>query len=121
MLKHNLKYTSTRRHVHKTSLSSSEYRPELENTPYCSDEHTIIYQNFLGMLRWTCELGRADVLHQSSLLPQYMASPREGHLQQALNMFKCIKHNVTTEWLIFDPLDYEINWITIRPDELHAK
>ena len=34
-------------------------------------------------------------------------------------MFKYIKHNVTTGWLIFDPLDYEINWVPIRPDELH--
>ena len=68
-----------------------------------------------------CELERVDVLHETSLLSQYMVSPREGHLQQALNVFKYIKHNVSAGWLIFDPLDYEINWVPIRSDELHPK
>ena len=121
MQEHNLKYTSTRRQGHKTPLSSSDYRPELDSTSYCSDELTTIYQNLMGMLRWMCELGRVDVLHEAALLSQYMASPRDGHLQQALNIFKYIKHNVTTGWLIFDPLDYEINWVPIRSDELHPK
>ena len=119
MLKHNLTFSSTRRQGHKTPFSSSEYRPELENTPYCTDEHTTVYQNLMGMLRWMCELGRIDVLHEASLLSQYMSSPRTGHLQQAVNMFRYIKYNVTSGWLIFDPLDYDINWIPIRPDELH--
>ena len=108
MLKHNLKYTSTRRHSHKTPLSSSEYRPELDSIPYCSDEHTTIYQYLMGMHRWMCELGRVGVLHKGSLLFQYIASSCEGHLQQTLNIFKYIKHNITTGWLIFDKLDYEI-------------
>ena len=73
------------------------------------------------MLRWMCELGRIDVLHEAALLSQYMASPRDGHLQQPLNIFKYIQHNVTTGWIIFDPLDYEINWVPIRPDKLHPK
>ena len=38
MLKNNLSFTSTRRQGSKTLFSSSDYRPELENTPYCNDE-----------------------------------------------------------------------------------
>jgi len=119
MLKNNLSFSSTRRQGSKTPFSSSDYRPELENTPYCNDEHTTVYQNLMGMLRWMCELGRIDILHESSLLSQYMAAPRSGHLQQAVNVFKYIKHNLTSGWLIFDPLDFDINWVPIRPDELH--
>ena len=48
-----------------------------------------------------------------------MAAPRSGHLQQVLNIFKYIKHNITSGWLIFDPLDFDIDWVPIRPDELH--
>ena len=73
----------------------------------------------MGMLRWMIELGRIDILHESSLLSQYMAAPRSGHLQQALNIFKYIKHNITSGWFIFDPLDFDIDWVPIRPDELH--
>ena len=28
---------------------------------------------------------------------------------------------MSTEWLIFDPLGYEISWVPIRPDKLHPK
>ena len=41
----------------------------------------------IGMLRWATELGRVDVLHEVSLLSQYQASPRQGHLEQALHIF----------------------------------
>ena len=87
MRKHNCVYSSTRRHGSKSPFSSSNYRPELKITSYCNDEHTSIYRNLIGVLRWMCELDRIDILHEFSLLSQYMASPRQGHLQQAFNMF----------------------------------
>ena len=34
-------------------------------------------------------------------------------------MFKYLKDNLTKGLIIFDPLDYEINWVPIRADELH--
>ena len=121
MLKHKFSYSSTRRHGSKSPFSSSEYRPELESSQYCSDKHTTIYQNLMGMLRWMCELGRIDILHEASLLSQYMSSPRQGHLQQAFNVFYYLNHNLAKGWLIFDPLDYDINWVPIRNDELHPQ
>ena len=39
------------------------------------------------MLRWATELGQVDVLHEVSLLSQYQAAPRQGHLEQALHIF----------------------------------
>ena len=43
-----------------------------------------VYQNLIGVLRWLIELGRIDVLLEVSLLSQYLAAPRIGHLQQLL-------------------------------------
>ena len=113
-----LQYTSTRRHGTMTPFSSSEYRPELEASDYCNDDLTTVYLNLMGMLRWMIELGRVDMLHEASPLSQYMALPRTGHLQQALNIFKYIKANANQGWLVYDPLDYDIDWKPIRPNEV---
>ena len=118
MDKHKLQYTSTRRHGTRTPFSSSEYRPELEASDYCNDDLTTVYLNLMGMLRWMIEIGRVDMLHEASLLSQYMALPRTGHLQQALNIFKYIKANANQGWLVYDPLDYDIDWKPIRPNEV---
>jgi len=37
------------------------------------------------------ELGRVDILHEISVLSQYQASPREGHMQQLLHIFAYLK------------------------------
>jgi hypothetical protein len=39
------------------------------------------------MLRWATELGRVDILFEVSILSQYQASPREGHLGQVMHIF----------------------------------
>ena len=118
MQKHNLEYTASRRHGTKTPFSTSEYKPELEATNYCDADLHTIYLNLMGMLRWMIELGRVDILHEASLLSQYMALPRLGQLQQALNMFKNIKANLKQGWLVFDPLDYDIEWTPFRENEI---
>ena len=43
-----------------------EYKPELDVTEECDEEH---------------ELGRFDILLEVSLMSQYQANPREGHLE----------------------------------------
>ncbi|KAI2511710.1 Reverse transcriptase (RNA-dependent DNA polymerase) [Fragilaria crotonensis] len=40
-----------------------------------------------GILRWATEIGRVDILLEVSLLSQYQANPREGHLEQLLHVF----------------------------------
>jgi hypothetical protein len=43
------------------------------------------------MLRWATELGRVDILFEVSILSQYQASPREGHLGQVMHIFAFLK------------------------------
>ena len=119
MDKNDLKYPSTRRHGSSTPFSSASYRPELDSTEFCDANHTSIFQNLIGILRWLCELGRLDVLHETALLSQYLVAPRLGHLDQALNIFKYMKNNLK-KWLLFDPCMFEIIW-TPQKDEPHPK
>eukprot|EP00980_Cylindrotheca_fusiformis_P014195 scaffold3727_cov54-Cylindrotheca_fusiformis.AAC.1 len=61
--------------------------PELDGSPELDSEGTQFFQELIGILRWATELGRVDVLHEVSILSQYQAGPREGHLEQALRIF----------------------------------
>ena len=85
MKEHKLQYESKR--YSKTPFTSSSYRPELDATEFCEPSMIAFYQNMIGILRWACELGRLDVLLETSLLSQYMVAPRMGHLKQAVNVF----------------------------------
>ena len=63
------------------------YVPELDATKELGTDDIRFYQEMIGMLHWATELGRVDVLHEISILSQYQASPREGHLEQLIHIF----------------------------------
>ena len=109
MNEHNLRYSSTKRHGRNTPFSSSDYRPELDSSDLCSHDLANLFQQLIGILRWICELGRIDILHEVSILSQYLAQPRIGHLQQATNIFYYLKHH-TKSWIVLDPTSFEIEW-----------
>lgn len=117
MKKYDIEPSSTRRQGRDTPFSSSDYRPELDSSEYLNDELMTVYQNLIGMLRWLCELGRVDIIHETTLLSQYMVQPRLGHMTQALNIFKYLKINDVKGWMIFDPYDFDIDWRSFRDDE----
>lgn len=84
----------------KSPLSSG-YRPELDITPELNSERQNYYQGLIGVLRWICELGRIDILNPISLLSRYLASAREGHLDQVFHVFAYLKaHDRST--MVFD-------------------
>ena len=113
MKNHNLVYTSTRRKGMHTPFSTQENRPELESSNLCDAQLSTVYQNLIGILRWTCELGRIDILHEVSILSQYLAQPRVGDLSQCLNIFYYLK-NHDRSWMLMDHMSYDINWIPKR-------
>ena len=52
------------------------------------------------VLSWATEIGRVDILLEVSLLSQYQANPREGHLEQLLHIFGYLqKHSRVTLYL----------------------
>ena len=109
MEKHNLSYSSTHCHGRDTLFNTHEYCPVLDSSNYCDYDLTTVFQNVIGILRWICELGRIDILFETSILSQYLAQPRIGHLQQALNIFYYLKHH-DRSWMVLDPTYLEVEW-----------
>ena len=70
----------------KTSLSSS-YRPELDTSPELKESTLQRYQELIGVLRWAVELGRVDILLETSMMSTHLALPQQGHLEQLYHMF----------------------------------
>ena len=89
----------------------SSYLPELDETPELEKDDIQYYQELIGVLRWATELGRVDILLEVSLLSQYQAAPREGHLEQLLHIFAYLRKKPKAT-LYLDPsmpnLDYTI-------------
>ena len=52
----------------KQTFSSLTYRAEFDSSSFCNPEQVTVYQNLIGMLRWLVELGRLDILLETSLL-----------------------------------------------------
>ena len=76
------------------------YTPELDVTEELADDDVTFYQELIGVLRWATEIGRVDILLEVSLLSQYQANPREGHLEQLLHIFAFLrKHPKITLYL----------------------
>lgn len=74
----------------KTPMASS-YVPELDDTPELELKEIRYFQELIGILRWATELGRVDILFEVSLLSQYQAAPRQGHMQQIFHIFGFLK------------------------------
>ena len=118
MQKHDLTHSSSHRHGSNTPFNNSLYRPELDYTDFCNDELSSLYLNLIGILRWMYEIGRLNILHETALLSQYMASPRLCHLHKVLNLYTYLKKKDKRSWLGFDPMSYDVKWVSFG-DESH--
>jgi hypothetical protein len=82
----------------------SGYRPELDVTDELDSELSSRYSQLIGILRWMVELGRIDIYHEVSVLSQYLALPRHGHLEAVYHIFAYLdKHEKSS--IVFDPAD----------------
>ena len=88
-------------------FSTLNYRPEMDVSELCSDSQIQFFQNLIGILRWTVELGRIDIAYELSVLSRYLAQPRTGHLVQALHIFKYLDLHRKNE-LAFDPAYHDV-------------
>ena len=67
------------------------YQPELDTTPELKADGLQWYQELIGSLRWACEIGRVDILLETTLMASYSAIPRVGHLENVLHIFGYLK------------------------------
>ena len=65
------------------------------------------------------ELGRADIVMETSALASMMSLPREGHLEAVFHMFAFMKrkHNGV---MVFDPTEPEIDINTFPREDWSA-
>ena len=92
------------------------YAPELDASPELGIEGIQFYQELIGMLCWATELGRTDILLETSLLSQYQASPRQGHLEQALHIFAYMDKKPKTS-LYMDPLLPNVDYSNFKANK----
>ena len=59
----------------RTPLSSG-YRPDLDTSPELKTEGLQRYQELVSILRWAVQLGRVDILLETSLMSTHLALPR---------------------------------------------
>ena len=60
---------------------------------YVEDGHTLRYEQFIGILRWSMELRRIDIQLEVALMSQYQMSPREGNLEAIYFIFHFLWNN----------------------------
>ena len=89
-------------------FSSQSYCPGLDTTELCNDEQVQLYQSLIEIMTWLCKIGRIHILTEKSVLVTYLASPRLGHLHQALHVFKYLKYHSKSK-CVFDPTYDDIN------------
>ena len=77
-----------------------------------------MFQNLIGVIRWIVDQGRIDVHLETSLLPQYLAQPRIGQLEQACNIFRYLK-KVNLAYVVMDPTPWEVDWVGVEQGEVH--
>jgi hypothetical protein len=97
---------------HSSALPSN-YRPELDVSKELEPEMASRYQQLIGILRWMVEIGRVDILHEVSILSQYLALPRDGHLEKLYGIFAYLEQHENSR-LVFDDADVELAPNTFR-------
>jgi len=56
----------------------------------------------IGNLCWAVELGQINIFQEVSVLSQYQANPRLGHLEAAYHIFAYLKKHLDWGWLVSD-------------------
>ena len=60
------------------------------------------YLQLIGICRWAVEIGRVDIFLEVSLLSQYQAGPRLGHLEVLYNISAYLKNHKDMGKLVYD-------------------
>ena len=81
---------------------STAYHTSEDVTIEMNAEGLQVYQELIGIIRWSFEIGRADIILEVSLLLYQPAFPNVGHLKAVYRAFGYLKQ-VPKRKLYFDP------------------
>jgi hypothetical protein len=74
----------------KTPMAT-EYHPEVDDSPFLSNEDAAKFRSIIGSLNWLITLGRFDVYYATNVLSRFSMQPREGHLAAAIRILTYVK------------------------------
>ena len=92
------------------------YKPELDVTEELGPELASRYMQLIGILRWAVEIGRLDIFLEVSLLSQYQANPRLGHLEAVYQIFSFLKKHPEGGRIVYDPAEPNVDKSTFKSD-----
>ena len=67
------------------------YCPKRDVSAELTSDGVQRYQELIGVLRWTAELGCVDILLETTMVSTHMALPRKGHMEQVYHVFGYLK------------------------------
>jgi hypothetical protein len=85
------------------NLFPMNYQPELGVSNELGLELSSCYFQLIGIVQWAIELGCIDIHHEVSLLSQYQANPRVGHLEALYHVFAYMKSHLDIGHVASDP------------------
>lgn len=85
-----------------TTPCTSDYRPELNQSPELDEQLPSYFVGWIGVLRWCIELSRIDIVSEVSLLSCFLANPCEGHLQLVFHILGYFKRHERWKMVIDD-------------------
>ena len=90
------------------------YKPELDVTEELGPEMESRYLQLIGICRWAVEIRRVDIFLEVSLLSQYQAGPKLGHLEVIYNVFAYLKKHNDKGKLAYDSKTPEVDKSTFN-------
>ena len=91
------------------ALFPSGYKPEIDVIEELGIELAYWYLQLIGICRWALEIGWVDIFLEVSLLSQYQAGPRLGHLEFLYNAFAYLKKHKDMGKLAYDSKTPEVD------------
>ena len=79
-----------------------KYRPKIDISDELREDLATRFQQMVGILRWSVELGRIDIITEVSILSSNNVSPRKGHLEAAYQIFEHLSTHDRGRRVVFD-------------------
>ncbi len=70
---------------------ASDYHPQLDDSPFISDDDSSKFRSAIGSLNWLITLGRFDVYYATNALSRFAMAPREEHQKALFHVLGYVK------------------------------
>jgi hypothetical protein len=75
---------------YRSPLEKNDH-PELDESPFVSDDDCAKYATCIGVLQWIISLGRFDIATAVMTMSRFRAQPRQGHMTRVRHIYGYLK------------------------------